>query len=73
LEKGKFVVYRRTEYPEANPYNTSTTQYGGEALSFIQLGFQAKLRICRQLSAISGDPEPAASEVSDMCEMAEHL
>ena len=71
--KGNIVIYRRTEYPEADPYNTSTTQYGGEALSLIQLGFQALLRICRQLSTISGGLELAATEVSGVCSMAEHL
>lgn len=37
-EDTKVVVYRRTEYPDDNLYNTSTTQYSGSGLSLIDLG-----------------------------------
>ena len=37
-EDSKVVVYRRTEYPDDNLYNTSTTQYSGRGLSLINLG-----------------------------------
>lgn len=34
----KVVVYRRTEYPDDNLYNTATMQSGGNGLSLIDLG-----------------------------------
>jgi len=37
-EDSKVVVYRRTEYPDDNLYNTSTTEYSGSGLSLINLG-----------------------------------
>jgi protease-4 len=37
-EDSKVVVYRRTEYPDDNLYNTFTTQYSGSGLSLIDLG-----------------------------------
>ena len=37
-ENAKVVVYRRTEYADDNLYNTSTTQYNGSGLTFIDLG-----------------------------------
>lgn len=37
-EDTKLVVYRRTEYPDDNIYNTSTTQYSGSRLALIDLG-----------------------------------
>jgi protease-4 len=37
-EDSKVVVYRRTEYPDDNLYNTFTTEYGGSGLSLIDLG-----------------------------------
>jgi protease-4 len=37
-EDTKVVVYRRTEYPDDNLYNTSTTQYDGSRLALIDLG-----------------------------------
>ncbi|NVM21587.1 MAG: signal peptide peptidase SppA [Desulfobacterales bacterium] len=37
-EDTKVVVYRRTEYPDDNIYNTFTTQYGSNGLSLIDLG-----------------------------------
>jgi len=46
-ENAKVVVYRRTEYPDDNLYNTSTTQYSGRGLSLIDLGlpdFMTSLR-----------------------------
>lgn len=46
-ENAKVVVYRRTEYPDDNLYNTSTTQYSGRGLYLIDLGlpdFMTSLR-----------------------------
>jgi len=37
-EDSKVVVYRRTEYPDDNLYNTATTQYSGRRLPLIDLG-----------------------------------
>jgi protease-4 len=36
-EDAKVVVYRRTEYPDDNLYNTSTSQDGGRGPSFVSL------------------------------------
>lgn len=46
-EDAKVVVYRRTEYPDDNLYNTSITQYSGRGLYLIDLGlpdFMTSLR-----------------------------
>jgi len=46
-EDSKVVVYRRTEYPDDNLYNTFTTQYSDSGLSLIDLGlpdFMTSLR-----------------------------
>ena len=37
-EDTKVVVYRRTEYPDDNLYNTSTTQYSSSGLPLIDMG-----------------------------------
>ena len=37
-EDSKVVVYRRTEYPDDNVYNTFTTRYTGSGLSLIDFG-----------------------------------
>ena len=42
-ENAKIVVYRRTEYPDDNIYNTSTSHYGGRGLSIISLDLPASL------------------------------
>ena len=43
----KVVVYRRTEYPDDNLYNTSTTQYSGRGLSLIDLGLPDSITFLR--------------------------
>jgi protease-4 len=42
-ENAKVVVYRRTEYPDDNLYNTSTSHYEGRGLSIISLDLPASL------------------------------
>ena len=37
-EDCKVIVYRRTRYPNDNIYNTSTTKFGSQGLSLIDLG-----------------------------------
>jgi len=37
-EDCKVIVYRRTRYPNDNIYNTSTTRFGSQGLSLIDLG-----------------------------------
>lgn len=39
----KVVVYRRTEYPNDNLYNTATTQYNGTGLALVDLGLSESL------------------------------
>ncbi len=38
-EDAKIIVYRRTEYPDDNLYNTSTTRLEGRGISLISLDF----------------------------------
>ncbi len=38
-EGAKIIVYRRTEYPDDNLYNTSTTRLEGRGISLISLDF----------------------------------
>ena len=42
-ENAKVIVYRRTEFPEDNLYNTSTSQYEGQGLSIVSLDLPAPL------------------------------
>lgn len=42
-DNAKVVVYRRTEFPDDNLYNTSTSQYEGRGLSIVSLGLPASL------------------------------
>jgi protease-4 len=42
-QDAKIVVYRRTEYPDDNLYNTSTTHYEGRGLSIVSLDLPASL------------------------------
>ena len=42
-ENAKVVVYRRTEYPDDNLYNTSTSHYEGRGLSIVSLDLPASL------------------------------
>jgi protease-4 len=42
-QDAKIVVYRRTEYPDDNLYNTSTTHYEGRGLSIVSLDLPAAL------------------------------
>jgi protease-4 len=42
-EDAKIVVYRRTEYPDDNLYNTSTSRYEGRGLSVISLELPGSL------------------------------
>jgi protease-4 len=37
-KNARVVVYRRTEYPNDNIYNTSTTQHSGKGFSLVDLG-----------------------------------
>jgi protease-4 len=43
-KNAKVVVYRRTEFPDDNLYNTSTSQYEGRGLSIVSLDLPASLR-----------------------------
>jgi len=42
-QDAKIVVYRRTEYPDANLYNPSTSHYGGGGLSIVSVDLPASL------------------------------
>jgi protease-4 len=42
-EDARVVVYRRTEYPDDNLYNTSTSRYDGRGLSIISLDLPPSL------------------------------
>ncbi len=42
-EDTKIVVYRRTEYPDDNLYNTSTSRYDGRSLSLVSLDLPPSL------------------------------
>ena len=42
-EDAKIVVYRRTEYPDDNLYNTATSSYEGGGLSIISLDLPGTL------------------------------
>jgi protease-4 len=42
-QDAKVVVYRRTEYPDDNLYNTSTSRYEGRGLSIISLDLPGSL------------------------------
>ena len=42
-QNAKLVVYRRTEFPDDNLYNTSTSQYEGQGLSIVSLDLPASL------------------------------
>ncbi len=42
-ENAKVIVYRRTEYPDDNLYNTSTSHYEGRGLSIVSLDLPASL------------------------------
>jgi protease-4 len=42
-EDAKVVVYRRTEYPDDNLYNTSTSRYDGRGLSIVSLNLPPSL------------------------------
>ncbi len=42
-EDAKIVVYRRTEYPDDNLYNTSTSRYDGRSLSLVSLDLPPSL------------------------------
>jgi protease-4 len=42
-ENAKVIVYRRTEFPDDNLYNTSTAQYEGRGLSIVSLDLPASL------------------------------
>ena len=42
-QDAKIVVYRRTEYPDDNLYNTSTSHYEGRGLSIVSLDLPASL------------------------------
>ena len=42
-ENAKVVVYRRTEYPDDNLYNTSTSRYSGRGLSIVSLDLPPSL------------------------------
>ena len=42
-KNAKLVVYRRTEFPDDNLYNTSTSQYEGQGLSIVSLDLPASL------------------------------
>ena len=46
-ENSKVVVYRRTEYPDDNLYNTSTTHYSASGLSLIDLGLADSMTFLR--------------------------
>jgi protease-4 len=46
-EDTKIVVYRRTEYPDDNLYNTATTQYSGSKLALIELGLPESMTSLR--------------------------
>ncbi|MGD9411650.1 MAG: signal peptide peptidase SppA, partial [Desulfobacterales bacterium] len=39
----KIVVYRRTEYPDDNLYNPTTSRYEGRGLSIVSLDLPASL------------------------------
>jgi protease-4 len=42
-QEARVVVYRRTEYPDDNLYNTSTSHYEGRGLSIVSLDLPASL------------------------------
>jgi protease-4 len=42
-EDAKIIVYRRTEYPDDNLYNTSTTRLEGRGISLISLDFPGSM------------------------------
>ena len=42
-ENAKVIVYRRTEFPDDNLYNTSTSQYEGRGPSIVPLDLPASL------------------------------
>ncbi|MGD8493576.1 MAG: signal peptide peptidase SppA [Desulfobacterales bacterium] len=42
-DNAKVIVYRRTEFPDDNLYNTSTSQYEGRGLSIVSLDIPASL------------------------------
>jgi protease-4 len=42
-DNAKLIVYRRTEFPDDNLYNTSTSQYEGRGLSIVSLDLPASL------------------------------
>ena len=42
-QDAKIVVYRRTEYPDDNLYNPTTSQYDGQGLSIVSLDLPASL------------------------------
>ena len=42
-EEAKIIVYRRTEYPDDNLYNTSTSHYDGRGLSIVSLDLPPSL------------------------------
>jgi protease-4 len=42
-ENAKVIVYRRTEFPDDNLYNTSTSQYEGRGLAIVSLDLPASL------------------------------
>ena len=42
-ENAKVIVYRRTEFPDDNLYNTSTSRYEGQGLSIVSLDLPASL------------------------------
>jgi len=42
-ENAKIIVYRRTEYPDDNLYNTATSQYEGRGMSIVSLDLPASL------------------------------
>ena len=42
-QDAKIVVYRRTEYPDDNLYNTATSRYDGRGLSLVSLDLPASL------------------------------
>ncbi len=46
-EDCKVIVYRRTRYPNDNIYNTSTTKFGSQRLSLIDLGILDSLTSLR--------------------------
>jgi protease-4 len=46
-EDSKVVVYRRTEYPDDNLYNTATMQYSDSRLALIELGLPESMTSLR--------------------------